>query len=134
MTTALANIQVNEAIVKTAIEETLSAAILTQLGQKEQLLESLVASMLNQSVDSDGKRTSYNGQTFIKYVADRAIRAAAEQAVQAWAKENQEKIQAALRKQLDKNSDHLAKMFLDGVVGSLANKWQFTIDVKPSAK
>jgi uncharacterized membrane protein YheB (UPF0754 family) len=119
-------------IVERAVRDKISAAIASQLGNPEKMIQQLVASALSQKVDSRGvvSKSSYeNKHEFLEVMMGNFIRDAAKEALTEYMNENRQKIKEAVKKDIAKSSSKLAKVFVDGMVDSIGCNYSTKLDV-----
>lgn len=126
-------VEFGDNIVEPIIREQVAAAVASQLGDPEKLIQSLVASALDKKVDAHGKVSQYrsdNKVPFLEALAGRVIREAATAAVQKIVAEQQPVIQAAveehLRRAPKKTAAAIVSAFADGCGSRYTTKVDFT--------
>jgi hypothetical protein len=115
--------QIPKEVIEPIIQAHVTTAVMNALGGHQKLVSDAVASVLTQSVDSDGKpsSSSYYGKPFIEHVMTKCIRDAVLQAVQEEMPKHKDVIRAHISSQLRQKNSPLLKQFVDGMAGALAD-------------
>lgn len=126
--------EVDEKMVEPIIRDQIAAAVVSQLGNTDELVSRMVHLALSVKVNSDGKKdqySHYNKFDFVEAVAGKAIREAATSAIQQIVEEQKPLIQSAIEDELRRAPKKTAKAilsaFLDGMQRDYRIKADFTI-------
>lgn len=127
------DIKVSEDLVRPIIEAKINAAICAGLVDQEKLLQGVASRILNMKVNSDGKRDPYNysdSLTLIQYLAENAIKEAAQAAIKEWAESKKEEIKKSLIEQLKlkKNTSRMVEILMDGIMEVTTSKYRFKLE------
>lgn len=128
----LVKLQVSDDLIRGIVSKQVSAAVVTAMGGREELLEKVVTAVLTMKVDSEGKISSYsssNGFQWLDVLFRQMIQEAAKQAVKAWIDANKDMIQKAVVKGFQKQSNQMSVAFVDGLMKSIESDWKFKVDV-----
>ena len=119
-------------IVERAVRDKINAAIASQIGDPEVLIQKLVKSALSQKVSSTGavSRSDYDNRfEFLDLVAGNFIRDAAQEALKEYFQENKTLIKEAVKKEVAKSPSKMAKVFMDGIAQSMESKFQPSLQI-----
>jgi hypothetical protein len=126
-------VNVDKELVEPIVRAEIEAAIVCQLQNTENLIPNLVTAALSDKVDERGKKSQYrssNKYLYIDILCRDAIKDASREAMKEYIEENTEKLALEVKKQIRKSEAELARIFVDGLVGSLKSSWNFKIDVR----
>lgn len=127
----IAKIELSKDLIEPIVRAQLQASITAALGRADQLVGAVVQSVMNTQVDSDGRKSSYRSdQTLIGWMADRAIKDAAMEAIKEWFADNREKLKVMLKKEIEKNSKGMAEALVLAVNKSFECKYSATVHLK----
>ena len=123
--------KVDEKIVEPIIRDQIAAAVVSQLGDVEELVKTMVNLALEQKVGRDGKPSKYssdNKHTFIEAVAGNAIREAATEAIQAVVNDQKKNIQAAIEAELKRAPKKTAAAIVSAFVEGACKPYKVQAD------
>lgn len=126
------NIAISNDLVEPIIRDKISAAIVAELGDPAALIETMVSRTLAQKVDHKGNVSKYrsdNTFSLIEALAKNALREVTAQAIAEFVEEQKPKIKEEMAKQLKRQSNKLAKIFVDGLVESTQSSWKMVCNV-----
>lgn len=126
------NIAVSKELVQPIIEAKIHAAIVGELNRSGEYIEAAVTRALSQKVDGQGKPTDspYYKTKFVEYVCIKAIQDAAKTAIQEYVQQNQEKVNAAVKKVIAKQTDAMAVRFVESIIHSAGSGYMLKVDLK----
>lgn len=126
--------EVDEKMVEPIIRDQIAAAVVSQLGNTDELVSRMVQLALSKKVDDSGKvnqYSSYNKFDFVEALAGKAIRDAATEAIREIVAKEKPVIQAAIEAELKrrpkKTAAAILSAFLEGVSNNYRIKADFTI-------
>ena len=109
----IAKIELSKDLIEPIVRAQLQASITAALGRADMLVAEVVNTVMNQKVDSDGKPSNYSYSTpLITWMADKAIKEAAMEAIKEWFAENRDEMKKHLRAAIAKNAKGLAESFV----------------------
>ena len=128
------SLEINESMVKPIIEKQIQAAILSNIGNSEELVSKTVALAMKQKVSNAGNVSTYqsdNRYDYLEIMTINAIREAAKEALQEWLKDNKQLIKAMVIQEMSKpeRQGSLVKTFVEAVENSLSCSWMFNCDI-----
>jgi len=131
----MVSLKIDPEIVRNSLDKRIQAAIVSQLGNTDELIGGIVSLALKRKVDRDGNLGRYdsdNKYDFLEAMASKSIRQAAEEALREWLDANKAKVKNAVLKELQKPSRQrsIAKSFADAVENSLECSWRMSCDIK----
>lgn len=127
----IAKIELSKDLIEPIVRAQLQASIIAALGRTDQLVASVVQSVMNMQVDSDGKTSSYRSdRTLITWMAEKAIKEAALEAIKEWFADNRDKLKVMLRKEIEKNAKGMAESLVLGVAKAMECKYSTHIELK----
>ena len=129
----MVSLSVSNEMVRSVLDQQISAAIVAALGDSDRLLENVVSLALNQKVDKDGKPCGYGEKyAFVDVMAKHSVQDAAKEAMKTWLTENSEKIKEAVIKEMKKPKrvNSIAKAFADAVENSIKLGWTLNCNVE----
>lgn len=133
--TDIAKIELSKDLIEPIVRAQLQASITAALGRADQLVASVVQSVMNTQVDSNGEKSRYGGgQTLITWMAESAIKDAAKEAIKEWFADNRDKLKAMLKKEIEKNSKGMAEALVVSVVKSFDCQYRATVDLRINPK
>lgn len=113
------------------IRETVSAAIIKELGDPSEVIRLLVGRALGEKVSKNGQKSGYdyeNKFTYLELMTGKYIREIAEVALREIFEERKDDVKAAIKASLEKSGD-LGEMICNGFYESMSGKWSSTINV-----
>lgn len=116
------------------IKQAVSTAITASLGDGARLVELAVQQALSTKVDSEGKvnqYSSYNTHQLVESVAASKIREITRVIINEMAEGMRPAIKEAVEKQIKSKHSAIAKCLVDGLIGSLASKWNVSVSIEP---
>lgn len=127
------NLEIDENVIARSVNTAIEAAIIAALGDKEQLVQSVVSHVLNQKVNSEGKMSSYSSDnkfTLIDVIVRKAIHKTAVELVEEIVEENRTEFKRILKKQISqsKTLDDFVKSFIDGAVSAAQDKYRARLE------
>ena len=125
-------LQLPTEIVERAVRDKISAAIASQLGDPEVMIQKLVGAALAQKVSLNGKVSSSayeNKHEFLEVMMGSFVRDSAREALTEYMDENKQKIKDAVKKDIAKSSSKIAKVFVDGLVESLDSRFSSKVEI-----
>jgi len=117
------------------IRETVSAAIIKELGDPSEVIRLLVGRALSERVSSNGKKSSYdyeNKFTYLELMTGKYIRELAAEVLREIFQQRRDDVKAAVRQSLEKSGD-LGDIICKGFYESLTSEWHSTINVTLSS-
>jgi len=128
------NLEVDEQLIAESAKNVIQAAVVAALGNKDDLVRSVVNYVLMKRVDENGKVSSYdreNKYTVLEAFVLSAVRETAKEAVQEIVEENRAEFKRLLKKQLTetKTLDAFTRSFIDGSMEAVANKYRANINI-----
>ena len=126
-------LQLPTEIVERAVRDKISAAIASQLGDPEVMIQKLVGAALAQKVNEHGKvsNSSYeNRHAFLEVMMGSFVRDSAREALMEYMDENKQKIKDAVKKDIAKSSSKIAKVFVDGLVESFDSRFSSKVEIR----
>jgi hypothetical protein len=125
------SMQVDEKIVKEVVQQQITAAIGIELMKvNTTIIDGIVNGVLNQSVDSDGKVSTYSSATtFLVWLVRKSIRESATEAVRQYVDGQKDTMVKSIIKALKANPDSMAKALVNSFSESLKS-WRFIIKLE----
>ena len=126
------NITIPTDIVESAVRDKITAAIARELGDPQMLVETMVKSVLEKKVDSNGKVPRYSSDekyTLIELMARNTIVEAANEAMKEYFSENKNLVKEAVKKQIAKSPNKIAQAFVTGLADSLDCSYRNTVTI-----
>jgi len=127
------NLSISTELVEPIIRAKMQAAIAAALGDDPtSLIDAIVSEAMGRKVNSEGEVSQYsssNTYSYVEVLCNRAIRAAADDAIQAWIKDNHTKLREGIERQLNRQSGKMTRAFVDGLLDSIKASWRFKVDV-----
>ncbi len=131
----LATIELSKDLIEPIVRAQLQASITAALGRADQLVGSVVQSVMNTQVDDNGNQSRYSSsKPLITWMAESAIKDAAKEAIKEWFADNRDKLKAMLKKEIEKNSKGMAEALVLSVVNSFDCKYSAVVDLKLRSK
>ena len=127
----IANITLSKDLIEPIVRAQLQASIVSALGRSDLLVAQVVQTVMNQKVDSEGKPSSYShGEPLITWMANKAIKEAALEAIKEWFADNKDEMKKQLRASITKNAKGMAEAFVLSLCKSAESKYSATIEVR----
>jgi hypothetical protein len=133
----MAKVEISQQIVQDIISENIKAGIARAFEGDKGLIEKVVASVLETKVDSSGSASSssyYKDQTFIRWLADSAIKKAAGEAIQAYFVSQQAEFKKAVLKVLSIKKEQIAEAMIKNLVDCAASNYRININLDQKPK
>ena len=109
----IANITLSKDLIEPIVRAQLQASITAALGRSDLLVAQVVQTVMNEKVDGDGKSSRYDSATpLITWMANKAIKEAASEAIKEWFAENKDEMKKHLRASIQKNAKGMAEAFV----------------------
>lgn len=109
----IANITLSKDLIEPIVRAQLQASITAALGRSDLLVAQVVQTLMNQKVDSNGSPSTYSSsEPLITWMANKAIKEAAAEAIKEWFAENKEAMKNHLRASIQKNAKGMAEAFV----------------------
>jgi hypothetical protein len=115
------------------IKQAVSTAIMSSLGNAEELIVKLVENAMKQQCDEKGnvcKEHYYNRYPLIETIAKNKIASIAKEAIHELAEQMRPKIKEQVVSHIKKQSSTIAKALVDGLISSLTTSWAITVNLK----
>lgn len=127
-----ASVQIPNDVIQPIVEARIKAAIIEQLGSKDELIESCVKGILSQKVDGNGNPSSNSYGTFplMDFLARKAVTEAAKAAIKEWAVSNGGKIELALKKEIARNTGNIAKGLAKSFIQKADSGWSVQVNLQ----
>ena len=118
------SLEINEDMVKPIIEKQIQSAILSNIGNPEELISRTVSLAFKQKVNNSGNISNYssdNRYDFLEVLTGNAIRDAAKEALKQWISENTQLVKAVVINEMSKpeRQNSLVAAFANAVENSL---------------
>lgn len=113
------------------IRDTVSVAIMRELGDPGEIIRHIVGKALSEKVASNGKKSGYdyeNKYTYLELMSGNYIRKLAEEAMQEIFNENKDAVKEAIKNSLKKSGD-IGEIICNGFFSSLESRWNSEIVV-----
>lgn len=129
--------EVDEKMVEPIVRDQIAAAVVSQLGNTDELIKRAVSLALKAKVDGNGHISKYNSDNrydFVEAIASKAIREAAEAAIMNIVEEQKPNIQKAVEDQLKRAPKKTAAAIVNAFCESAGNSYKLTADftIKPA--
>lgn len=126
-------LQIPQDVIEPIIKAEITKAIVEAMGPKQALLQTAIANLLNMSVDSDGKPSSYgHSRPWIDWMVGKQIRDAAEQAIKSHIADHGEQIKKQLAAEMAKKNSPLVRQLVEGMVGAMTHpdalRWRIKVE------
>lgn len=122
------NLQVDEAMIRAAVEKKVSEAVFESMVDKDAVLDRLITKMLNLKVNSDGKPSEYsNGTPYIEWAAQDAMRKAVQAGMKAAFDKKEQEIAKLVEAQIVRSKSKIAQSLVSGMIESLKTSWATTV-------
>jgi len=134
MVEGVVSLNVDKELVSKVLERQIQAAIVANLGNPEALIEKAVHIALSKKVNSEGREdqySSYNTHDFLEVLAAKNIRESATSALKEWLEKNNEKVKAAVMRELERpeRKKSIAKAYADEIERSLKCNWNMSCNI-----
>ncbi len=127
----IAKIELSKDLIEPIVRAQLQASIVAAMGRTDQLVAQVVNTVMNTKVDHNGQHSSYgNGTPLITWMAEKAIKEAALEAIKEWFADNKDTMKQHLRAAITKNAKGMAESFVLGMVQATESSYRTSIEVK----
>jgi len=127
----LANIVLSKDLIEPIVRAQLQASIVSALGRADQLVGQVVQTVMNQKVDSDGKPSQYGSATpLISWMADKAIKEAALEAIKEWFADHRDEIKAQIVDAMKKNQKGMAEAYVLSLANAISAQHRSDITIR----
>lgn len=117
-----ATLNVPTDVIDPIIKAEVTKAIIEAMGNKQQILATAIASILNTKVDGEGKVSGYRDNlTWIDWCIGQKLREAARDAITVVLEQHKETIKQAMIAQLKQKNSPLIKQLVNGIIDAAAN-------------
>jgi len=127
------SISMPDELVRPIIEAKVAAAVAAAIGNSDEIIQSMVSAAMNSKVSSDGKVSDYshyNTFTFLDILCKQAIQDYARAALKKWLEDSKPKIEAAIKKHLDKKTNELAAHTVQAMIDRTSLNVEFATTAK----
>jgi hypothetical protein len=130
------NLSIGKEIVGPIVEKKIQAAITEHLGDFDKILQGIIANVLNQKVDSQGKISwsSYDKMTWLEYVCNDLIRKSVQKGVENVLATKTKDIEKACEKAILSRKGDLARAFATAMAQGVKDSWHLHVTVKNGGK
>lgn len=134
MSDEMVSLKVDQTMVESVLQKQIQAAIVSQLGNQEQLIGNLVNLAMTKKVDAKGNTDSrdyYNKYEFLEVLTTTSIQTAAKEALKEWLADNATLIKAAVLEELKKpdRQRSIATAYADAIEHSLKCSWGMSCNI-----
>lgn len=131
----IAKIELSKELIEPIVRAQLHASILAALGRTDQLVASVVNTVMNQKVDESGNPSRYDSsKPLITWMAEKAIKEAAVEAIKEWFADNREAMKKQLQAAISKNCKGMAEAFVLSMTASAQTHYSHKVEVIISPK
>ena len=126
------NLSISQEVVMPIIEAKVSAALCEALSGSQNIVSNVVARVLSQKVDNEGKPSHYGSRdevTYIQWLCGEAIRNAAKQAVKNYIDGANEKIVKEIEKAMSVKSHSIAVNLVNSFMSAVKENYRIKVDV-----
>ena len=124
-------------IIERAVRDKINAAIASQLGDPEVLIQKLVGNALSQKCNAAGNvsKSNYDNKfEFLDTVMGNFVRDAAKEALKEYCAENLDLIKESVKKNIARSPAKFAKVFTDGLMNNMNSNYSSTINIEFKTK
>ena len=131
----IAKIELSKDLIEPIVRAQLQASIIAAMGRADQLVAQVVNTIMNTKVDSEGKPSTWSSSIpLITWMAEKAIKEAAMEAIKEWFADNKETMKIHLRDAIKKNAKGMAENFVLGMSKSVSSSYNTTVEVRVGNK
>jgi len=131
----IAKIELSKDLIEPIVRAQLQASIIAAMGRADQLVAQVVNTIMNTKVDSEGKPSTWSSSIpLITWMAEKAIKEAAMEAIKEWFADNKETMKIHLRDAIKKNAKGMAENFVLGMSKSASCSYSTTVEVRVGNK
>ena len=129
------SLKVDPSLVTSILEKQIQTAIVTQLGDQDELIGQAVKLALSEKVDRAGNSNcryeSDRKYDFLEILATNSIQKAAKAALNEWLEINSKKIRKAVLAEMDspERQRSIAKAYADAIESSMTNQWNMSCSI-----
>lgn len=129
------SLKVDPSLVTSILEKRIQAAIVSQLGNEEELIGQAVKLAMSAKVDykgnTDCRYESDKKHDFLELLTTKSIHEAAKEALMEWLDQNKGMIREAVLKELDspERQKSIAKAYADAIETSLSSSWRMDCNI-----
>lgn len=134
----IVSLNISKEVVTPIVEQHIKNAVVEAFGGRDQIISKVLDEILNKKVNREGKVSSYSSDNTYRYIdvlltqkIEEAVRTELE--VQITKAASKIKDTLILKIKSDKGASVIADALLDGLQGTLANKWasKITVEINP---
>ena len=135
MESEVVSLKVDPSLVTSILEKRIQAAIVSQLGNEEELIGQAVKLAMSAKVDykgnTDCRYESDKKHDFLELLTTKSIHEAAKEALMEWLEQNKGMIREAVLKELDspERQKSIAKAYADAIETSLSSSWRMDCNI-----
>ena len=127
----LAKIELSKDLIEPIVRAQLHASFLAAMGQRDQLIGSVVTTIMNSQVDDHGQPSRYgSAKPLITWMAEKAIKETALEAIKVWFADNREEMKKHIKIAMTKQSKLLAEQLVCGLIKATDSNLSFRFDVR----
>ena len=127
------NLSISKELIEPIIREKIHAAVIEAFGGSTIMLDKVIDAALNIKVDNKGNSSGYSSDIpFIQWFCREAIMDCAKQALKEFVDEQKPAITEAVKRQLTKSRNAVARSFVDGLAASINNQYLLTVKISLS--
>lgn len=126
----IAKIELSKDLIEPIVRAQLQASIVAAMGRSDQLIAQVVNTVMNTKVDSSGHAGNYSSKVpLITWMAEKAIKEAAMEAIKEWFADNKDEMKKQLRAAIKKNANGMAESFVLSMAKAAECEYHTKIEV-----
>jgi len=128
----MAKIELSKDLIEPIVRAQLHASILAAMGQRDQLIGSIVTTIMNTRVDEKGDPSRYDSaKPLITWMAEKAIKETALEAIKEWFANNRAEMKKQISIAITKQAKNMAEQLALGIAKATESSYRFSVQINP---
>lgn len=128
----MAKIELSKDLIEPIVRAQLHASILAAMGQRDQLIGSIVTTIMNTRVAENGEPSRYDSaKPLITWMCEKAIKETALEAIKEWFTNNRAEMKVQIATAIKKQSKNMAEQLALGIAKATESSYRFNVVVNP---
>lgn len=128
------NMNIDEEIIKKTINDAIKVALVSAIGNPEEVIKKVVWAAMDKYVDRNGKerrKTDYDAIPYIEWLVGNVVNDAVRECIKELVEENREAFKASVKKYLMRGDfrDKMAEKYIEAVLGAAKSDLKMPIEI-----
>lgn len=125
---------IDEEIIKKTINDAIKVALVSAIGNPEEVIKKVVWAAMDKYVDRNGRecrKTECGASPYIEWLVGNVVNDAVRECIKELVEENRESFKVAVKKYIMRGEfrDKMAERYIEAVLGAAKNEWKIPIEI-----